>query len=196
MTASAFSRCSLLPVFQTWPKASIRPTAGLADLAEGLPVDPARGLLPRGVRPLVGGGAPVLGEREQLLAALARTGDQPLVLQQLERGVDRAGAGLPGAAAAFGDLLDHLVAVHRAVLEQGQDRGPYVTAPRASPRAAAAAVSPGSGSTGAEPRPTRTERAEGGPSPLESPEAPQSGALVPGAVLESVRVHGDHSVHR
>src|SRR5690606_15489993 len=104
-------------------------------------------------------------EGEQLLAALGLADDQALVLQQLEGGVDRAGAGLPRPAAAFGDLLDHLVAVHRAVLQQGQNRRADVTAPCPSPRPAASSAAPGAAVTESGPPgaagPSRTAGAEG-----------------------------------
>src|SRR5215471_9991908 len=54
--------------------------------------------------------------------------DQPLVLQLLQRRVDRSGAGPPHAVAPLADLLDDLVAVHRPVGQQGQRRGAHVAA--------------------------------------------------------------------
>jgi hypothetical protein len=53
---------------------------------------------------------------------------------------------------AFGDLLDHLVAVHRPVGEQLEDRGTHVTAPAASAATGSAAA--------ASARSTGTARAE------------------------------------
>src|ERR1044072_7626345 len=155
--------------------------AGLPDLAERLEVDTTGGFLPRRVGALVGRGTAGLGEREQLLAALALTGDQPLVLQQLEGGVHRAGAGLPRPAAALGDLLDHLVTVHGPVLEQGQDRGPHVSAPRPPPGSAPPPRPPGSG---AEARPSeagatgtaRDEGPEGTSQALGTTTAPTTGS--------------------
>jgi hypothetical protein len=41
----------------------------------------------------------------------------------LQGRVDRAGAGSPQVLAALSDLLDHLVAVHRSLGQQHQDRG-------------------------------------------------------------------------
>ncbi len=73
--------------------------------------------------------AAFLGELEGLLAAFALgRGDQTLVDQQLQGGVDRAGARLLQITAAGGDFLRHLVPVHQAFGEQGQDRA------RTSPR--------------------------------------------------------------
>ena len=67
-------------------------------------------------------------------AALAGLGpDQALVLQLLERRVDRAGAGPPDSPAALADLLDDLVAVHRLLGQQGQRRRANVTAPGPRP---------------------------------------------------------------
>ena len=94
-------------------------------------------LIPRRADDLLGDGPALLGELEELLAAFGfGADDQSLVDEQLQGGVDRTGAGLPYVTGALGDLLDHLVAVHRPFGQQGQDRGPDVTAP-----AAAAAVS-------------------------------------------------------
>src|SRR5262245_58678957 len=49
---------------------------GLPDLVDRLPVDPAARLLPGGVLARLGLGAARLGEREELLAALALAADQ------------------------------------------------------------------------------------------------------------------------
>ena len=65
---------------------------------------------------------------------------QALVDEQLKRRVDRAGAGPPQVLAALGDLLDHLVAVHRPFGEQLEDRGADVAALAASSPAAATAT--------------------------------------------------------
>src|SRR5690606_16334268 len=62
-------------------------------------------------------------------AARVVAGDQALVLQLLERGVDGAGAGPPDAAAARLDVLDHLVAVPGPLAEQQEQRRPDVAAP-------------------------------------------------------------------
>ena len=84
---------------------------------------------------------PVVGQFEKPFAAFGfRADDQALVDQQLQRRVDRAGAGLPQFLAAFGDLLDHLVAVHRALGEQDQDGSADVTAPAAPAVTAAAST--------------------------------------------------------
>ena len=82
-----------------------------------------RGLFPR--RGLLGGlgdrRGTGLGQAEDLLAAGLLGGDEALVGEQLEGGVDRARAGAPRAAAARGELLDDLVAVHGLLGEQAQD---------------------------------------------------------------------------
>ena len=66
--------------------------------------------------------------------------DQALVLELLERGVDRAGARLPDALGAALDLLDQLVAVLRLLFEQEQERGADVAAPGAGTASSAAAA--------------------------------------------------------
>ena len=72
--------------------------------------------------------AALLGELQQPAALALAALDQALVLELLDGRVDRAGARLPGAAAALGDLLDDLVAVHRLDGEHVEDRGADVTA--------------------------------------------------------------------
>ena len=88
--------------------------------------------------------APRVGEGVDLAAGLRGGGlDQALVLEQLQGGVDRAGARRPLAAAALRDHLDDLVAVHRLLGEQGEDRGAHVAAARAPARAEAGAAGAG-----------------------------------------------------
>src|SRR5580692_2750782 len=101
--------------------------------ADGIPGGDVTGLL-------VLLGTARVGEGEAALAVDVLTADQALVLEQLEHRVDRAGAGSPCSLAALLDLFDHLVAVHRAVGEQGEDGGADVTAARPRPTSAAAAV--------------------------------------------------------
>ena len=100
----------------TWPINGFRPSSS--------GVSPQR--LPR-CRDLLGVLGDVrpafVGEGEGAPPAVRLGPNQTLVLQLLQRGVDRARARLPCAAAAFGDLLDDLVAVHRLLGEHGQDRG-------------------------------------------------------------------------
>ena len=79
-----------------------------------------------------------VGELVDPLAFALGGHDEALVLEGLQRRVDRAGARRPSPAAALGDLLDHLVAVHRALAEQGQDGQAHVAA---GPAAAAEAGS-------------------------------------------------------
>src|SRR5919106_2059051 len=52
--------------------------------------------------------------------------DEALVLELLERGVDRAGARTPHAAASFGELLDDLVAMHGLCRQQPEDGRPHI----------------------------------------------------------------------
>jgi hypothetical protein len=119
----------------TWCSAPIScPTASRPRSAGG------RGDLFPGRGGLFGGlFAAAVAQREQPLAALLLAGDPALVLQHLEGGVDRAGAGTPDAAGALVELLDHLVPVHGPLGEEGQQGGADVAAPGAP---AAAAASP------------------------------------------------------
>ena len=102
---------------------------------------------------LAGDGAPrrrargcLLAARvRQLVDALAGLGrglaDEFLVLELLQRRVDRARARPPHAAGPLGELLDDLVAVHGLLGEQREDRGADVAAScAAAERIARAAV--------------------------------------------------------
>src|SRR4051794_10207335 len=129
--------------------------AGLADLFDGgeeLADRVAQGVVPAG-RALADGvprsdlvglllalGAARVGEREAALAVGVLAADQPLVLEQLEHRVDRTGARGPGALAPLLDLFDHLVAVHGAVGEQGEDGGANVPAARPRPASTTASA--------------------------------------------------------
>ena len=93
-----------------------------------------RRLFPR--RRLVGSlgdrGPAGVGQAEDLLAGGLLGGDETLVGEQLEGGIDRAGAGVPRAAAARREFLDDLVAVHGLLGEQPQDGRANVAAARAA----------------------------------------------------------------
>src|SRR4029079_3779028 len=82
--------------------------------------------------------AALVGERVRAPAVLLLRAHQALVLELLERGVDRAGARLPVALGAALDLLDQLVAVLRVLGQQEQQGGANV----APAGAAAAAMAP------------------------------------------------------
>ncbi len=101
--------------------------------------------------------------------------EQAFVDEQLQRRVDRAGARLPQLLAALVDLLDHLVAVHRPVGEQLEDRGAHVTAPAAS--AAAGSAAPAAAAAGAEaeagPKPPGRSRDRSRPKPGPKPASPR-----------------------
>ena len=86
-----------------------------------------------------------LGQREHAPALGLLALDQPLVLEQLERRVHRAGARPPRAAAALLEPLHDLVAVHRLVGEHQQDRRAHVAALGARPGAAAVTGTPNPG---------------------------------------------------
>ena len=81
-------------------------------------------------------GAPLFGEGEEPAAAGLLGADEALVLQLRERGIDRARAGAPGAAAAVLDLLHEPVAVARLLAEQDEQGGADVAAPGAGAEAA------------------------------------------------------------
>src|SRR5262245_38003418 len=91
-----------------------------------------------------GGGRLLAAGVGQLVDALARLRggllDEVLVLELLEGRVDGAGARLPDAPRALGDLLDDLVAVHRLLAEQDDDGGADVAAARPAPERVLAAV--------------------------------------------------------
>src|SRR5215217_8947548 len=70
-----------------------------------------------------------IGQRERTAATAFFCPYQSLILQLLQGRVDRARAGLPGTAAALGDLLDDLVPVQGALSQHGQDRRPNIAAP-------------------------------------------------------------------
>lgn len=112
----------------------------------GLPRSPTLGGL-LGLRPTR------VREPERLAALVLAGLDESLVLQLAQRRVDRTGAGLPGTARAFAELLDELIAVAWAFREQQQGRVADVTAP-----------GPATASTAASARPaerSRSERAAG-----------------------------------
>ena len=80
-------------------------------------------------------GLALRGQRVPAAPALGRLGlDQRLVLELLQGGIDRPGAGPPHAAAALADLLDDLIAVP-GLLGQQRERGGADIAPL-DPRAA------------------------------------------------------------
>ncbi len=72
----------------------------------------------------------VVGEAQEPTTVDLAPLDESLVLELLDGGVDRAGAGLPRAPGALGDLLDELVAVHLVAREDVEDGGADVTAAR------------------------------------------------------------------
>src|SRR5579875_3303681 len=66
-------------------------------------------------------------------ALLALGTDQALVLELLQRRIDRAGAWPPHPVTALGDLLDDLISVHRPLGQQRQCCRPDVAAPGPRP---------------------------------------------------------------
>ncbi len=76
----------------------------------------------------VGRGAACLGQLEDPPAVPLGSPHEPFVLQLLERGIDRAGARPPAAVAPSFELRDHLVAVHRLLGQEAEDRAAHVTA--------------------------------------------------------------------
>ena len=81
-----------------------------------------------------------VGQREEALAGFGVGGDEALVLEELEGGVDRAGARSPHAVGALLELLDHLVAVHRTLAQEREGGGPHVAPPGPAARAATTAA--------------------------------------------------------
>ncbi len=81
------------------------------------------------VRAGIGVGASRVGQVEHPLAVTFLGSDEFLVGEQLEDGVDRTGTWPPRTVAAFGKLVDHLIAVHRGLGEQGEKRRADVAAP-------------------------------------------------------------------
>src|SRR5262249_2727485 len=113
-----------------------RDLLGRADRPEDLAADlvPRRvvvAVLPRrlSLRALLDGLLARVGKREDSLAVDLLALDQPLVLEQLQGRLDRAGPRAPAAPGALLELLDHLVAVHRAPAQQGEDREAHVAPP-------------------------------------------------------------------
>src|ERR1700722_4318241 len=103
-------------------------------------------------------------------AALARA-DQALVLELLQRWVDRTGARTPHPVAALLHLLHDLVAVAWLLGQQQQRRGANVSAPGLAPATEATA-----------PRPTETAEGEA----LEA--AAPTGSKVPRSTMMSMAV--------
>src|SRR5450755_4454767 len=132
---------------------------------------------------------PVVGEDVRSPAALPRLrADQALILQLLQRRIDRTRARPPDAAAPLADLLDDLVSIHRALRQQCECRRADVAAlgPRAShhPRIPEPGPQPGESRRSAESWPAAESRAAA----MTSPAAASASscflvALVPPAVF-------------
>ncbi len=136
-------------------------------------------LFPRRGLDLLGGGAAIVGQLEKLLAAFAFACDQQtFVDQQLQGRIHRSGAGAPQVLTALGDLLDHLVAVHRPLGEQLEDRGADIAA-TATPAAASVSATTTATLAGAE------SEAGGGPG-VEAELEATAGAEAGGAVEAGV----------
>src|SRR6185437_13252829 len=93
-------------------------------------------------------------------------GDEAFVLELVQRRVDRSRAGCPPSTGSVGDGLHQLVAMHRLLGEQQQDRRPHVAARNASTTAAAAthrAVRPTMTAVTVSTRPARSAEATGSP---------------------------------
>src|SRR5260221_3980781 len=91
-------------------------------------------------------GAALLGQPVAPATAVARLGaDQALVLELLQRGIDRTGARTPHAVAPLADRLDDLVAIHRLLGQQRQRRRTDVASlcPRPAHPAQARIAKPG-----------------------------------------------------
>src|SRR5829696_2503225 len=68
-----------------------------------------------------------IGQCERTSPTFLVCADESFVLELLEGRIDGAWTGLPSTAAAFGNLLDDLVAVHRALRQYREDCGSDVT---------------------------------------------------------------------
>src|SRR3954454_8693721 len=71
-----------------------------------------------------------VGQREHAPTVALLGTDEPLVLEQRQRRVNGARAGLPDPLRPLADLLHQLVAVAWLLREEGQDRRAHVSAPR------------------------------------------------------------------
>src|SRR5579862_2353070 len=91
--------------------------------------------LPVLLHPLGRLGPARVGELVNALAVPLLTPHEALVLEQLQRGVDRAGARPPHAAALLLQAPDELVAVGGAVGQPAEQGGADVAAPHAPPPA-------------------------------------------------------------
>src|SRR5262249_4626018 len=116
--------------------------------------------------------APLVGEAERAPAGRLLGLDQPLVGELLQGGVDRAGTGPPGAAAALLDLGHDLVAVARALAQQGQDRRAHVASPGLGPGRRL-------GWPGPAPRPARPPRPAEAARLARDPARPRPAGLLP-----------------
>ena len=137
-SSAAAARWASEPLRPTWRAApcscSSRPRRSARDAAGSIAGERVRRrLLVR--RDVLAAG---VGERGELAAGVGGDDDEALVLELVERGIDRAGARRPPAAAALGDGLHELVAVPRLLGEQQQHGRADVTA--GGPPAAAATV--------------------------------------------------------
>src|SRR5579862_3498410 len=83
-----------------------------------------------------------LGQREDAAAAVLLAGHETLLLHRLEGGVHRTWSWCPRSPAAVGELLDHLVAVHRLLGQETQDCRLHVAASRPAAGHLAEAMSP------------------------------------------------------
>ena len=171
-----------------------------------------------GVGALLDVGPAGVGEPERAPSLGLFRDDQALILELAQRGIHRAGARLPDAAAAVTDLLDQLVTIARFLGEQDQRGCADITA-TAAPTAraeratgtgaecpeteAGTAGKTGERTTGRPKRPRRPERRPrrsrpsrpSRPSRLASASSsliPIHGVPVPPAVLAGRHVHGAH----
>ena len=119
----------------------------------------------------LGFGPALVGQAEDPLPLRLVGGDQSLVFQGLQGGVDRAGARLPDPATSIGELGDDLVAVHRLLGQEGQDRRPDVAPADLGAPAEAGPEAHASAEAG-------TEALASSPSPSAAPDAGGAGEPV------------------
>src|SRR6185436_15009798 len=117
---------------------------GLAELPEPLAERPELpGLAGPALPALLELGPARVGDRVDALAVPLLARDEPLVLEQLQRRVDRSRARPPRPAAPLLEFADQVVAVHRVVRQQREQRGSDVASSRASASAPRRAGEPG-----------------------------------------------------
>ena len=127
LPAMFFSKRSATKVFSSTPDLAHGLPQRLQEFAQAGPVLGGQGVWPFGAM-LLDVGPPGLGQGHLFAASAGVDADEPFVLKLAEGRVDGAGTWGPGPIGALGDGLHQLVAMHRLLAKQQQNRGPDVTA--------------------------------------------------------------------